>query len=41
MIEEFPADTESGFARPTHGKLKQIPSGLLQTDIIEQQGLLA
>jgi len=41
MIEEFPANTESGFARPTHGKLQQIPSGLLQTDIIEQQGLLA
>ncbi len=41
MIEEFPTDTESGFARPTHGKLQQIPSGLLQTDIIQQQGLLA
>ena len=41
LKEEFPADTESGFARPTHGKLKQIPSGLLKTDIIEQQGLLA
>jgi len=39
-MEEFPANTETGFARPTHGKLQQIPSGLLKTDVTEQQGLL-
>lgn len=40
MIDEFPTDTEAGFARPTHGKLRPIDSGLLKTDIVEQ-GLLA
>lgn len=40
MIDEFPTDTETGFARPTHGKLRPIDSGLLKTDIVEQ-GLLA
>ena len=40
LMEEFPANTETGFARPTHGKLQQIPSGLLKTDVTEQQGLL-
>jgi hypothetical protein len=41
MKKEFPANNKSGFARPTHGKLQQIPTGLLKTDITEQQGLLA
>ena len=41
MKKEFPANNKSGFARPTHGKLQDIPTGLLKTDITEQQGLLA
>ena len=41
MKKEFPANNKSGFARPTHGKLQNIPTGLLKTDITEQQGLLA
>ena len=41
LKKEFPANNKSGFGRPTHGKLQQIPTGLLKTDITEQQGLIA